>query len=124
MKTPTPTLTPHELVIMKVVWELGQATVREVYERLREARPIAYTTVMTMMNVLERKKHLRRRVQGRGFVYRPTRTKQQVTAVMVRDFVCRVFDGSAQPLLAHLVEDRQLTQEDVDELARRIKEEG
>jgi predicted transcriptional regulator len=53
MRTPHPTLTPQELSIMKVVWKLEKATVRDVYEALRVRRIIAYTTVMTMMKILE-----------------------------------------------------------------------
>jgi predicted transcriptional regulator len=120
MRNPSPTLTPQELAIMKVVWARGPVTVREVYEDLLERRKVAYTTVMTMMNVLERKGHLRKKADGRSFVYRPTRPQGQVVGAMVRDFVQRVFGGSAQPLLVHLVDDRTLTENDLDELAKRI----
>ena len=61
MRKPSATLTPQELAIMKIVWGFDTVTVREVYEALRKTRPIAYTTVMTMMNVLEDKGYLRRR---------------------------------------------------------------
>jgi predicted transcriptional regulator len=61
MRKPSPTLTPSELELMKLVWSRGQATVRDVYEALREERRVAYTTVMTTMNVLEKKGHLKRR---------------------------------------------------------------
>jgi predicted transcriptional regulator len=122
MRRASPTLTPHELEIMKVVWSRGHATVRDVYEALLEDRKIAYTTVMTMMNVLEKKGHLRKKAEGRSFLYRPTRPQRQVVGSMVRDFVQRVFGGSAAPLLAHLVEEERLTPEDLDALARRIKE--
>ena len=107
---------------MKVVWWRGPATVRDVYEALREERKVAYTTVMTMMNVLERKGHLRKRAEGRSFVYRPTRPQRQVIGSMVREFVERVFGGSAAPLLAHLVEEEKLTPDELDALARRIEE--
>ena len=122
MRKKTPTLTPQELEIMKVVWERDQATVRDVYEALLEQRKIAYTTVMTMMNVLEKKGHLRKTPEGRSFVYQPTRPRQQVMSSMVREFVDRVFGGSAEPLLVHLVEDRHLGPEELDALARRIRE--
>jgi predicted transcriptional regulator len=122
MRKKTPTLTPQELEIMKVVWERDQATVRDVYEALLEQRKIAYTTVMTMMNVLEKKGHLRKKAEGRSFVYQPTRPRDQVVGGMVRDFVDRVFGGSAEPLLVHLVEDQHLTADELDALARRIKE--
>jgi len=122
MRKPSPTLTPQELEIMKVVWSRGDATVRDVYETLLEERKIAYTTVMTMMNVLERKGHLRKKADGRSFLYRPTRPQRQVVGSMVREFVERVFGGSAAPLLAHLVDEEKLSPEDLDALARRIEE--
>lgn len=122
MRKPSPTLTPQELEIMKEVWSREEATVRDVYEALLARRPVAYTTVMTMMNVLERKGHLRKREEGRSFVYRPTRPRGQVVGSMVRDFVERVFGGEAAPLLAHLVEEEDLSKEELDALARRIKE--
>ncbi len=106
---------------MKVVWSRGRATVRDVYEELLAQRRIAYTTVLTMMNVLERKGHLRKRAEGRSFLYRPAKPKRQVVGSMVRDFVRRVFGGSAQPLLVHLLEEHQLTAEELDAIARRIK---
>jgi BlaI family penicillinase repressor len=122
MRRPSLTPTPQELEIMKVVWSRGNATVRDVYEALLEERKIAYTTVMTMMNVLEKKGHLRKKVEGRSFLYRPTRPRQKVVGSMVREFVERVFGGSAAPLLAHLVEEEHLTAEELDGLARRIAE--
>ena len=106
---------------MKVVWSLGRATVRDVHEALLGRRRIAYTSVMTMMNVLERKGHLRKRAEGRSFVYRPARPRRQVLGSMVREFVNRVFGGSAAPLLVQLVEDRRLTAEELDALARKIR---
>jgi len=106
---------------MKVVWSRGRATVRDVYEALLAERKIAYTTVMTMMNVLERKGHLRKKAEGRSFLYRPTRPQSQVVGSMVREFVARVFGGSAAPLLAHLVDAERLTPEDLDALAKRIR---
>jgi predicted transcriptional regulator len=123
MRRASPTLTPQELEIMKVVWRAETATVREVYEALRARRRIAYTTVLTMMNVLERKGHLRKRAEGRTFRYQPARPRAQVMKAMVREFLDRVFGGSARPLLVHLIEDRQLSDEDLRELSRRIREE-
>ena len=122
MRKPSPTLTPQELEIMKVVWARGPATVREVHDDLLAGRKLAYTTVMTMMNVLERKGHLRKRPEGRSFLYRPTRPRQQVVGSMVREFVKRVFGGSAQPLLVHLVDEHDLSPAELDALARLIEE--
>jgi predicted transcriptional regulator len=115
-------LTPHELDIMKLVWERRSATVRDVYEALRARRRIAYTSVLTMMNVLERKGHLKKRAEGRSFVYQAARPRGQVLRSMVREFVERVFGGATEPLLLHLLEDRRLTRADLEALARRVRE--
>jgi predicted transcriptional regulator len=121
MRPASRTLTPQELELMKAVWERGSATVRDVYESLLERRRIAYTTVMTMLNVLEKKGHLAKRAQGRSYVYEPVRSKQRVLGAMVRDFVERVLDGSAEPLLVQLIEERRLSEKDLEQLARRIR---
>ncbi|HXA63923.1 MAG TPA: BlaI/MecI/CopY family transcriptional regulator [Bryobacteraceae bacterium] len=121
MRPKTPTLTEQELEIMKIVWERDRATVRDVYESLLERRKIAYTTVMTMMNILEQKKYLRKSAEDRAYIYRPAKPKKQVIQGMVREFVDRVFNGSAEPLLVHLIEDRKLSNKDLDELRRMIR---
>ena len=103
---------------MKVVWDRDSATVRDVYEALLERRKVAYTTVMTMMKILEQKRYLKKTLVDRAYVYRPTQPKRQVVGAMVRDFVNRVFNGSAEPLLVHLVEEHNLSREDLEEIAR------
>ena len=108
---------------MKIVWQRERATVRDVYEALLERRKIAYTTVMTMMKILETKKYLKKTQADRAFVYEPTKPKKQVIRGMVREFVERVFNGSAEPLLAHLIEDDRLSKKDLDELTRMIRKE-
>jgi BlaI family transcriptional regulator, penicillinase repressor len=124
--TPTPkaplTLTPQELAIMKVVWRRGTATVRDVYEALRQSRRIAYTTVMTMMNILETKGYLEKEKDDRAYRYRPARPERTVITSMVREFVNRVFDGASQPLLLHLVKEGHLSEKERDELRRLIEE--
>jgi|SRR5215469_13760017 len=112
------TLTDQELEIMKIVWDLDQATVRDVYEKLLERRKIAYTTVMTLMKILETKGHLKKSSIERAYIYQPTKPKQQVIGGMVREFVNRVFNGSAEPLLLHLVEDEKLTEKELADLVR------
>jgi len=122
MRPASKTLTPQELEIMKAVWARERATVRDVYESLRTRRRVAYTTVLTMMNVLERKGHLRKRPEGRSFLYEPTRPRARVLRGMVRDFLDRVFGGAAEPLLVHLVEDRRLSRRRLEALTRRLRE--
>ena len=103
---------------MKIVWERETATVRDVYEVLLARRKVAYTTVMTMMKILEQKKYLKKNQAERAYVYRPAQPKGQVIGAMVRDFVNRVFNGSAEPLLVHLVEEHNLSRADLEEIAR------
>ncbi len=124
MRPRSKTLTGQELEIMKVVWEREQATVRDVYEVLLKRRKVAYTTVMTMMKILEQKGFLRKSQEERAYVYRPAQPKRQVIGVMVRDFINRVFNGSAEPLLVHLVEEHHLSPKDLEEIARLRKKEG
>jgi predicted transcriptional regulator len=122
MRPRSRTLTGQELEIMKIVWRLQSATVRDVYEALLEQRKIAYTTVMTMMNILEEKKYLKKQAKDRAYIYQATRPRSDVIKAMVREFVDRVFNGSAEPLLVHLLKDRRLSQKDLEKIARAIRE--
>jgi BlaI family penicillinase repressor len=116
------TLTAQELAIMKIVWRAEAATVRDVYETLRKTRPVAYTTVMTMMNILEDKGYLSKTRQSRAFLYQPTRPQGLVVGGMVREFVNRVFDGASTPLLLQLVRETRLTKAERDKLLRLIQD--
>ncbi len=122
MRPKAATLTPQELEIMKIVWRLEAAPVRGVYEELRKQRPIAYTTVMTMMKILEQKGYLQKTVDERAFVYRAAEPQERVVGGMVKEFVDRVFNGAAEPLLVHLVKDRKLNERDVAEIQRLLKQ--
>ena len=102
---------------MKIVWDRDSTTVRDVYEALLARRKVAYTTVMTMMKILERKKYLRKSVTDRAHVYRPAQPKGKVIGAMVRDFINRVFNGMAEPLLVHLVKEHNLSARDLAEIA-------
>lgn len=124
MRPKSETLTGQELEIMKVIWPLGQATVREVYDALRERRTLAYTTVQTMMNILEAKGHLKKAPGDKAQVYSPVRPQQLVVKSMVREFVNRVFDGSARPLLVHLLKEKGLTERERKELQKLLEKEG
>ena len=124
---PVSPLTPQELAIMKVVWRLGTATVRDVHDVLRKAHrdDLAYTTVLTMMRILEQKGMLAKdaTAESRAFRYRPVRSQRQMMRVMVREFVDRVFDGAADSLVAHLVSDRKLSARDRAEIRKLIDKE-
>lgn len=123
MRAAKPVLTEHELEIMKIVWQLDRATVRDVYETILKQRRVAYTTVMTMMKILERKGYLKKSQEDRAYVYRPSQPEESVIRGMVRDFVNRVFNGSAEPLLVHLVEEKGITEKELAEIARLARRE-
>ena len=104
---------------MKIVWRRESVTVRDVYEELLQQRKIAYTTVMSALKTLEQKGYLRAAAQqDRAYVYRPTQPQKQVIKGMVREFVERVFNGSARPLVVHLVEDQRLSENDLREIKK------
>jgi len=115
-------LTEQELELMKIVWRRGRATVRDVYEELLANRKIAYTTVMTMMGILEQKGHLKKSADDRAYVYSPAQPQRDVVRSMVEDFVKRVFNGSAKPLLVHLIEDKTISAEELDEISRLLQD--
>ena len=117
---PEKPLTPLELQIMNVLWDHGASTVAEVQPRL--AGDLAYTTVMTMLNVLLRKRKVKRIQEGRAFRYRPIVTRQRATGSAVEDLVKRMFGGSTEALLMTLVETRGIGSKDLERLSRIVAE--
>lgn len=116
-------LTESELEVMQVVWDLDGATVRQVHQVLSERRQVAYTTIMTIMNILEGKGYLQRSSrEGRAYVYEPVRPKAEVIASLVDDFVGRVLEGSARSLVAGLVQRKKLSKRDLEAVTRMIDE--
>ena len=114
--------TDQELEILKIIWQRGHATVREVFRDLSAQRKIAYTTVLTMMGILEQKGHLKKSAGEKAYIYTPTKPQQQVVRSMVNEFVHRVFNGSARPLLVHLVEDPHIRQDELAEIEKLVKD--
>ena len=114
--------TTGELEVLKVLWDRGPSTVRDVMEVLNADRPRAYTSVMSLMNVMADKGLLVRVPQGRAFVYRPKVERKRTRGRMVGDLLGRVFDGSAHELVAHLLDQTKPTAEELDEIQRTIAE--
>ncbi len=113
--------TDQELEILKAIWQRGQATVREVHQDLSKNRKIAYTTVLTMMGILEQKGHLIKRAGERAYIYTPAQPQKNVVQRMVNEFVDRVFNGAAKPLLVQLVEDPAISPQDLKEIEAALK---
>jgi len=108
--------------VIEIVWELGEASVRQVWKRLCRRKELAYTTVLTAMQRLERDGWLRRRVDGKKHVYLPTKTRAQAGAGSVRKFVQRMFDGNALLLFRQLVEEGELSDKELWELQKLINQ--
>src|SRR5437762_14324031 len=100
-------LTPLELEIMHVLWEAGEANVQTVQHKLE--RELAYTTVQTMLNILQRKGKAKRTLKDRAYFYKPAVTRRQVISQSLGDMVERLFGGSAESLVMSLVETKHLT---------------
>jgi len=115
-KQKSATLTRFELEIMRVLWDLERASVREIQEKLSDKRRPAYTTVQTIVRRLEEKNAVRRlRKIGNALIFEPTITRKAVHGRLITELL-QMFGGSARPLMAHLAEMGKLNLEDVREL--------
>jgi predicted transcriptional regulator len=111
-------MTPLELKIMQVLWRLGPSAVQAVQQELEGE--LAYTTVQTMLNVLERKGRVTRRLRGRAFEYRAAVSEEKTLGTAVADLVDRMFGGSPEELVMSLVKSRQLDAGRLAKLAERV----
>lgn len=114
-------LTKLELELMQVIWRLGNGTVGAVQAEL--SRDLAYTTVQTMLNILERKGKLRRELHGRAYVYSARVTEAKALGQGVRDLVDRMFGGSSEELVMSLLKNGQIDAGRLAELTVRFNEE-
>src|ERR1700691_4680075 len=112
------TLTPLELEIMQVLWQSGPCTVAEVQPKLKAE--LAYTTVQTMLNVLLRKKKVKRVQEGRAYRYRPVVSRERASSSALSDLVQRMFGGSSERLLIAMVDTRQISAEELARVAERL----
>jgi predicted transcriptional regulator len=116
-----PELSPSELEVLKVLWEGGPATVREVMNDLRESgRELAYTTVLTFLSRLEAKGCVASDRSGVAYVYRSVVSRDHVTRSRLRGLVDQLFDGAAGPLVLQLVRQERLSASEVNELQRLV----
>ncbi len=115
-------LTKLELKIMQVIWRCGSSTVSAVQAEMEP--PLAYTTVQTMLNILERKGKLRRELQGRAYVYAARVSEAKALRQGLRDLIDRMFGGSSEELVMSLLKDGQIDAKKLEELTERFKEEA
>lgn len=118
----TPTLTDGELRIMKIVWELGEATVNDIIEKLPEDSNLAYNTVLTMMRIMETKEYLKHEKKGRAHVYSPLISKTEARLQVINHMVDSFFNGSPELLVQSLIDDDKLEVSDIEKLKRMIRE--
>lgn len=117
----TASFTDRELDLMAVLWDRGSGTVSEVREALEDE--LAYTTVLTTLRNMEEKGYVRHEEEGRAYRYYPEIPREAAGRSAVRRMVDKVFGGSRERLLVHLVEDEDLTDEELRSLRRFVEEE-
>ena len=122
MLTHSPKPTASELEILHVLWERGPSTVREVHQALSDKRPIGYTSVLKLMQIMTAKGTLRRNEEQRAHVYEAVQTAEKTKRQLALDVLQRVFDGSASQLMMHALADRKASKEEVDELRRLLND--
>ena len=115
-------LTRLELKIMQVIWKRGASTVGDVQAELDQ--PLAYTTVQTMLNILERKGKLQRKLDGRAYIYSAKLSEEKAVGQSLRDMIDRMFGGSSEELVMSLLKSRQIDAGRLAKLTEKFKEEA
>ena len=106
--------------VMETIWSLGEATVGQVRDRLDREPPPAYTTILSVMQKLEKAGWLTHRPEGRSYVYLPTRSRDEAGTSTLRTFIDRVFRGDTLLMFQHLLEDEELSDQDLSALKQMI----
>jgi predicted transcriptional regulator len=114
--------TPAELEILQIIWEHGPCTVRDAMNFLSSKRPRAYTSVMSLMNVMADKGMLKQKAEGKAFVYSEKISRDTTQSRMLRDLLNRAFNGSASALVTHLLQQAKPDSEELDEIHKTITE--
>jgi BlaI family penicillinase repressor len=120
-KPEKPILTKLELQIMQAIWRIGPSPVSAVQEELPQ--DLAYTTVQTMLNILERKGKVKRRREGRAFIYSAAVSEDKASTHAVRDLIDRMFGGSSEDLVMSLLKSKQIDAQKIAELTARLEKE-
>jgi BlaI family penicillinase repressor len=108
--------------VLEAVWELGEANVHQVRERLAGRKQLAYTTVLSAMQKLEKAGWLQHRAEGKSYIYTPKRSREEAGAGSVRQFLNRVFDGDALAMFQHLIRESDLSDAELGTLRKMIEE--
>jgi predicted transcriptional regulator len=108
--------------VMEIVWRRGEASVHDVLRELGPRKKLAYTTVLTVLQKLEKAGWLAHRNEGKSYVYTPTASREEAGAGSVRGFLKRVFGGDAIAMFQHLIRESDLSDEELGELRAMIDE--
>jgi BlaI family penicillinase repressor len=114
-------MSPAETEILRLVWDLNEATVQQIRNQLPSDRSLAYNTVQTLLCRLEQKGYLKHHLKGRAHVFSPLVRPQEVIRTTVRDFLGRLFGGDPKPLVQFLAEDGKIDEQDIKRLRELIK---
>lgn len=117
-----PRLADLQLAIMHVLWDKGEASVGDVREALAEDRPLAYTTIGTMLTKMEAKGHVTHRVDGRVNIYTPLLPRETVSRSMISDLASRLSRGDVTELVCHLLDECDVSREELSRLKKLIKQ--
>ena len=110
-----------EMEVLQHVWELKEASVSQVHERILENRQIAYTTVMTIMKNLAEKEYLKYRKEGVSYIYSPAKSQDSVQNNLIKTLIRKVFQGSPSALVQNLLQDEELTEQERREIKEMIE---
>ncbi len=117
-------LSQLELQLMEALWRKGSCTVQDVQTALAETNPLAYTTVQTVLNTLERKGKAKRKLDGRAFLYEASVSKESILKQAVRDLAERMFGGSSEELVMSLIKIREVDPARIAKLSKRLSKEA
>ncbi|HYL98531.1 MAG TPA: BlaI/MecI/CopY family transcriptional regulator [Blastocatellia bacterium] len=117
-RKPSEVFTDKEIEIMRIVWQLKEATIKDIQQQL-PGEP-HYNSVLTIVRVLERKGHLVHRAEGKTFFYRAAESKEKARSKVLRHLIDEVFGGSAASVVMNLAQAGDLTKEDLDEIRRKV----
>jgi BlaI family transcriptional regulator, penicillinase repressor len=118
----SPALTDAEARVMAVLWQLTTATVADVVAALRKRRPVTYSTIQTMLRILETKGYVTHEKVARAFLYRPVIDQRQARRRALRHLVSRLFNGSPSLLVLNVLDDDQMDPEELKQLKRMIED--
>jgi len=113
-------MSPAETEILRLVWQLGKATVQQIQDALPESRTVAYKTVQTLLRRLEKKGYLTHKTEGKAYVFCPAVKREAVVKRTVLDFLDRLFGGDPRPLMQFLAREGRIDAQDIEELKKLI----